>query len=150
MLSRLDAAELSAAGYAWLHPRMRSRSDVPVSLTPDGVPEREQPCATRAETVRTHRRAITVDGKCLRGACRVDGSRLSAESAGQMRRARSRAGDHCGFFGLADVAVADLDVLRGQVRREDGPLQLLTVFTWTSSPTEKRPAGEAVSGFHRK
>jgi hypothetical protein len=52
---------------------------------PDGGPEREQRrahrAAAQADPVRRRRRAIAVDGKCLRGARRPDGSRVFVLSA---------------------------------------------------------------------
>lgn len=52
---------------------------------PDGGIEREprraHRAATRAEPVRSRRRAIAVDGKCLRGAKRPDGRRVFVLSA---------------------------------------------------------------------
>jgi hypothetical protein len=85
ILGRLDPGEISAAGYDHLRPLLSAPSRLPEPLMPDGGTEREQRrghrAATRAEPVRPRRRAIAVDGKCLRGARRPDGSRVFVLSA---------------------------------------------------------------------
>jgi len=76
---RIDPAVLTTAGYGHLAALARSG---PAVVTPDGVPEREQRRAHRATTTDLPRRAaIAVDGKCLRGAKRPDGSRVFILSA---------------------------------------------------------------------
>jgi predicted transposase YbfD/YdcC len=85
VLGRLDPAELSAAGFAYLKSLLPDKHVVPAPLMPDGGAEREQrrahQAAARADPVRRRRRAIAVDGKCLRGARRPDGSRVFVLSA---------------------------------------------------------------------
>ncbi|MFD9286551.1 transposase family protein, partial [Streptomyces mirabilis] len=85
VLGRLDPAELSAAGFAYLKSLLPDERVVPAPLMPDGGAEREQRRAHRAaahaDPVRRRRRAISVDGKCLRGARRPDGSRVFVLSA---------------------------------------------------------------------
>lgn len=69
VLSRLDPAELSAAGFACLTSLLPDERATPAPLMPDGGPEREQrrayQAAAQADPVRRRRRAIAVDGKCL-------------------------------------------------------------------------------------
>ncbi|MFJ2078935.1 ISAs1 family transposase [Streptomyces anulatus] len=78
--ARVDPALLTAAGFTRLPAR-------PISATtPDGTVEREQRRAHRIaqhETDRPQprRAAFAVDGKCLRGAVRADGSRVFVLSA---------------------------------------------------------------------
>lgn len=80
--SRVDPSVLAAAGYGYLgtmtHPGCSSR-------TPHGHAEREQRRSHRdtdADTGRRPRRvALAVDGKCLRGARRPDGSQVYLLSA---------------------------------------------------------------------
>ena len=85
VLGRLDPGEISAAGYDYLRPLLSAQPPRPDPLMPDGGTEREQRrahrMAIRAEPVRSRRRAIAVDGKCLRGAKRPDGSRVFVLSA---------------------------------------------------------------------
>ena len=85
VLGRLDPAELSAAGFTYLKSFLPDERVVPAPLMPDGGPEREQRrahhAAAQADPVRSRRRAIAVDGKCLRGARRPDGSRVFVLSA---------------------------------------------------------------------
>jgi hypothetical protein len=85
VLGRLDPGEISAAGHDYLRPQLSARSRRPDPVMPDGGIEREQRrahrAATRAEPARSRRRAIAVDGKCLRGAKRSDGSRVFVLSA---------------------------------------------------------------------
>ncbi|WP_075692810.1 ISAs1-like element IS1629 family transposase, partial [Streptomyces acidiscabies] len=85
VLGRLDPGEVSAAGYDHLRPLLSTVSHSPEPLMPDGGIEREQRrahrAAARAEPVRSRRRAIAVDGKCLRSAKRPDGSRVFVLSA---------------------------------------------------------------------
>ncbi|WP_209446107.1 hypothetical protein [Streptomyces sp. MZ04] len=54
-------------------------------LGPDGIAEREQRrahrAATRGQGQRRRRHAVAVDGKCLRGAVRADGSRVFVRTA---------------------------------------------------------------------
>ncbi|MER5225178.1 ISAs1 family transposase [Streptomyces flaveus] len=75
--ARVDPAALTAAGFARL---AVLALQVPGAQCPDGVSEREQRRAHRADTRdrdgRLRRRAFAVDGKCLRGAVRADGSRV--------------------------------------------------------------------------
>jgi predicted transposase YbfD/YdcC len=79
---RVDPAALAAAGYGYLNSLTRSE---PTALTPDGVDEREQRRAHRVaanDPLRLPRRtAVAVDGKCLRGAKRTDGSQVFVLSA---------------------------------------------------------------------
>ncbi|MEY9988071.1 putative transposase YbfD/YdcC [Streptomyces sp. V4I8] len=85
VLGRLDPGEISAAGYYYLRPLLSTQPPRPDPVMPDGGIEREQRrahrMAIRAEPVRSRRRAIAVDGKCLRGAKRPDGSRVFVLSA---------------------------------------------------------------------
>ncbi|MGI5135422.1 ISAs1 family transposase [Streptomyces sp. CA-106110] len=85
VLGRLDPAELSAAGFAYLTSLLSDERAHPALLMPDGGPEREQrrahQAAAQTDPVRQRRRAIAVDGKCLRGARRPDGSRVFVLSA---------------------------------------------------------------------
>jgi predicted transposase YbfD/YdcC len=73
---------LSAAGYGHLAALARSES---AALAPDGVPEREQRRADLAAAAdpppAARRTAVAVDGKCLRGAKRSDGSQVFVLSA---------------------------------------------------------------------
>ncbi|MBA5221658.1 hypothetical protein [Streptomyces griseoaurantiacus] len=76
--AKVDPVALTAAGCARLAALTGPGS---TRLTPDGVPEREQPRAHRATTVggpppKPRRTAIAVDDKCLRGARRPDGSQV--------------------------------------------------------------------------
>lgn len=85
MLGRLDPAELSAAGFAYLKSLLPDDPATPALLMPDGGRDREQrrahQAAAQADPVRRRRQAIAVDGKCLRGARRPDGSRVFVLSA---------------------------------------------------------------------
>jgi predicted transposase YbfD/YdcC len=85
VLGRLDPGEVSAAGYGHLRPLLSHQPRPPELLMPGGGIEREQRRAHRAAThtgpVRSRRRAIAVDGKCLRGAKRPDGSQVFVLSA---------------------------------------------------------------------
>ncbi|MFE6760253.1 ISAs1 family transposase [Streptomyces sp. NPDC057684] len=78
VFARVDPAVLTAAGFA----RLSALQPHPVSPTgPDGTVEREQRRAhrtARRERAQPHprRAAFAVDGKCLRGAIRADGSRV--------------------------------------------------------------------------
>jgi hypothetical protein len=80
VLGRLDPGEVRAAGYDHLRPLLSTVSHSPEPLMPDGGIEREQRrahrAAARAEPVRFRRRAIAVDGTCLRSAKRPDGSQV--------------------------------------------------------------------------
>ncbi|MGW1365473.1 ISAs1 family transposase [Streptomyces chartreusis] len=75
--ARVDAAALTAVGFARLAALAPPTAQ---TLCPDGVPEREQRRSHRAAARRLdgqpRRRAFAVDGKCLRGAVRHDGSRV--------------------------------------------------------------------------
>jgi hypothetical protein len=83
--SRADPAGLTAAGYGHLAALARPGA---AALTPDGVGEREQRRAHRAAAADPPRRtAIAVDGKCLRGAKRPDGSQVFILSAVRHRDA---------------------------------------------------------------
>jgi predicted transposase YbfD/YdcC len=79
VFARLDVGALSAAGFAYLKDLVPPAAE---RLAPDAVPEREQRRAHRAvsepgQRVRPPRRtAYAVDGKCLRGAQRPDGSQI--------------------------------------------------------------------------
>ncbi|MFF4879399.1 ISAs1 family transposase [Micromonospora sp. NPDC000668] len=76
---RVDPVDLTAAGYGHLATLARPG---PTPLTPDGVGEREQRRAHRSAAANPPRRAaIAVDGKCLRGAKRPDGSQVFILSA---------------------------------------------------------------------
>ncbi len=85
ILGRLDPGEISAAGYDYLRPLLSPQPGGPAPLMPDGGPEREQRrahrAAAQAEPARRRRRAIAVDGKCLRGAKRPDGRQVFVLSA---------------------------------------------------------------------
>ncbi|MCX4826994.1 ISAs1 family transposase [Streptomyces sp. NBC_01142] len=85
VLGRLDPGEISAAGYDCLRPLLSAQPCRPDPVMPDGGTEREQRRAHRtaasAAPARSRRRAIAVDGKCLRGAKRPDGSRVFLLSA---------------------------------------------------------------------
>ncbi|MEU0836333.1 hypothetical protein [Streptomyces sp. NPDC005969] len=78
MFARVDPAVLTAAGFA----RLTALQPRAVSPTgPDGTVEREQRRAHRTarrerDRPRPRRAAFAVDGKCLRGAVRADGSRV--------------------------------------------------------------------------
>ena len=82
--ARVDPAALAAAGFAYLKDLIPPEAG---SATPDGVSEREQRRAAksareRERPVRPPRRtAYAVDGKCLRGAYRPDGSQVNVLSA---------------------------------------------------------------------
>ena len=80
VLGRLDPGEICAAAYDYLRPLLSAQPCRPEPVMPDGGTEREQRRAHRAaahaDPVRLRRRAIAVDGKCLRGARRPDGSRV--------------------------------------------------------------------------
>lgn len=85
VLGLLDAAEVSAAGFAYLRPLLEV-ARIPLSpRTPDGLIEREQRRAHRRAqhegAPAPRRRVLAVDGKCLRGARRSDGSRVFVLSA---------------------------------------------------------------------
>ncbi|MCA1224246.1 transposase family protein, partial [Streptomyces sp. 8L] len=76
--AKVDPGALTATGFARFTALASSAAG---RLSPDGVPEREQRCAHRAavlapEPARLRRRAFAVDGKCLRGAVRADGTRM--------------------------------------------------------------------------
>lgn len=81
----LDPAELSAAGFAYLKSLLPVQRATPLPLMPDGGQEREQrrahQAAAQTDPVRRRRQAIAVDGKCLRGARRSDGSWVFVLSA---------------------------------------------------------------------
>jgi predicted transposase YbfD/YdcC len=86
VLGLLDPAEVSAAGFAHLRPLLTQAARTPLSpRTPDGLAEREQRRAhrrTQSESPPALRhKALAVDGKCLRGARRPDGSRVFVLSA---------------------------------------------------------------------
>ncbi|MFF4291790.1 ISAs1 family transposase, partial [Streptomyces sp. NPDC001633] len=77
VFARVDPGALTAAGFARLATLAGTPAD---ALGPDGVREREQRRAHRAairasEQPPPRRQAFAVDGKCLRGAVRADGSR---------------------------------------------------------------------------
>jgi hypothetical protein len=77
VFARVEPGALTAAGFA----RLAALTGTPAgALGPDGMPEREQRRAHRAahdadEQQPPRRQAFAVDGKCLRGAVRIDGSR---------------------------------------------------------------------------
>ncbi|MEU1320551.1 ISAs1 family transposase [Streptomyces tibetensis] len=77
VFGKVDAAALTQAGFARLTALTPSS---PCATAPDGVREREQRRAHRAAApqgdARPSRWAFAVDGKCLRGAVRADGSRV--------------------------------------------------------------------------
>jgi hypothetical protein len=79
---KVDPAALTAAGFAAL--AAHTRPD-PARLAPDGVHEREQRRACHSATLnprsRPRRTILAVDGKCLRGAKRPDGSQVFVLSA---------------------------------------------------------------------
>lgn len=79
---RIDPGELTRAGYQRLADLAGPES---APLTPDGLREREQRRAHRAAAVDPplprRRRRLAVDGKCLRGAKRPDGSQIYLLSA---------------------------------------------------------------------
>ncbi|MFD9110320.1 ISAs1 family transposase [Streptomyces bottropensis] len=77
VFARVDPGALAAAGFA----RLTSLTPSVVGpLGPEGIPEREQRRAhrtsARSRDQRRRRRAFAVDGTCLRGAVRADGSRV--------------------------------------------------------------------------
>jgi hypothetical protein len=80
VLGLLDPAEVSAAGFACLKPVLEQITAPSAERTPDGLIEREQRRAHRraakALASTPKRQAYAVDGKCLRGARRPDGSRV--------------------------------------------------------------------------
>jgi len=71
-LGRLDPAELSTAGFTYLRSLLPDERVIPAPLMPDGGREHEQrrahQAAAQADPLRVRRRAIAMDGKCLRGA----------------------------------------------------------------------------------
>ncbi|MFE7752301.1 transposase family protein [Streptomyces sp. NPDC057428] len=76
--ARVDPGALTAAGFTRLAALAKPAAG---PLSPDSVPEREQRRAHRAAPqnpgpLPLKRRAFAVDGKCLRGAVRADGSRV--------------------------------------------------------------------------
>ncbi|MEU5943926.1 ISAs1 family transposase, partial [Micromonospora sp. NPDC047548] len=77
---KVDPADLTAVGFG--HVATLTRPE-PGALTPDGVTEREQRRAHHAAAggATPRRAAIAVDGKCLRGAKRPDGSQVFILSA---------------------------------------------------------------------
>ncbi|MCX5323839.1 ISAs1 family transposase [Streptomyces sp. NBC_00120] len=83
VFARVDPAILTAAGFT----RLTTLQARPISATtPDGTVEREQRRAHRTAQHETdppqpRRTAFAVDGKCLRGAVRADGSRVFVLSA---------------------------------------------------------------------
>jgi predicted transposase YbfD/YdcC len=83
LFARVDPVALSAAGFAYL----RVLTDVATeSSAADSVGEREQRRAAKAaggpDAISRRRRvAFAVDGKCLRGAYRLDGSQVNVLSA---------------------------------------------------------------------
>ena len=81
--AKVDASALAAAGFAAL--AGLARDAAAAELAPDGLSEREQRRAARrqADTPSKPRRrtAFAVDGKCLRGAKRPDGSQVFVISA---------------------------------------------------------------------
>ncbi|MFF3466098.1 ISAs1 family transposase [Streptomyces sp. NPDC001984] len=87
VLGLLDPAQVSAAGFAYLRPSLENAArQAPTRRTPDGLIEREQRRAHRqaeqaAQAPAARRRAVAVDGKCLRGARQPDGSRVFVLSA---------------------------------------------------------------------
>lgn len=85
VLGLVDPGEISAAGYDHLRALLSDQARPPEPRMPDGGIEREQRrahrAATRTEPIPARRRAIAVDGKCLRGAKRADGSRVFVLSA---------------------------------------------------------------------
>ncbi|WTK18290.1 ISAs1 family transposase (plasmid) [Streptomyces sp. NBC_01525] len=79
VFARLDPALLTAAGFARLT-TLRPRPVCPTA--PDGTVEREQRRAQReTDPPQPRRTAFAVDGKCLRGAVRANGSRVFVLSA---------------------------------------------------------------------
>ncbi|TKA03125.1 transposase family protein [Actinacidiphila oryziradicis] len=80
--AKVAPVALTAAGYGRLAALTRPE---PTRLTPDVVPEREQRlahCAAIADpSPKPRRTAVAVDGKCLRGARRPDGSQVFVLSA---------------------------------------------------------------------
>ncbi|SOE33870.1 hypothetical protein SAMN05442782_10964 [Streptomyces sp. OK228] len=84
VLGLLDPAEVGAAGFAYLAPILHQATSAPAART-RGLIEREQRRAHRqaldSDRPTPKRRAYAVDGKCLRGAHRPDGSRVFVLSA---------------------------------------------------------------------
>ena len=83
VFARVDPGALAAAGFARLETLI---PPAPGRFAPDGVGEREQrramAAAARTGPARPPRRlAYAVDGKCLRGALRPDGSQVNVLSA---------------------------------------------------------------------
>lgn len=85
VLGLLDPAEVAATGFAYLKPVLDQAASVPTARTPEGLIEREQRRAHRQavqyDRPAPKRCAYAVDGKCLRGARRPDGSRVFVLSA---------------------------------------------------------------------
>lgn len=81
VFARVDPAALTAAGFARL---TAPTPQAATALAPDGTVGREQrreqraaaACALDGPPSALRRRAYAVDGKCLRGAVRTDGSRV--------------------------------------------------------------------------
>ncbi|WP_434098281.1 ISAs1 family transposase [Streptomyces mirabilis] len=84
VLGLLDPAEVGAAGFAYLAPILHQATSAPAART-RGLIEREQRRAHRqaldSDRPTPKRRVYAVDGKCLRGAHRPDGSRVFVLSA---------------------------------------------------------------------
>ena len=84
VFARLDPGALAAAGYAHLKALIPPAAE---TRAPDGVGEREQRRAAKSARERDRparpprRIAYAVDGKCLRGAYRPDGSQVNVLSA---------------------------------------------------------------------
>jgi predicted transposase YbfD/YdcC len=80
--AQVDAAALTKAGFARL---ATLTGQAPATQAPDGVSEREQRRVERAARLHPafvpRKKAYAVDGKCLRGAKRPDGSRVFVLSA---------------------------------------------------------------------
>jgi predicted transposase YbfD/YdcC len=80
---KVDPGELTRAGYHRLSALARATARTPAARTPEGLPEREQRRAHRVADLAPppRRRRLAVDGKCLRGAKRPDGSQVFVLSA---------------------------------------------------------------------
>ncbi|MGI5136352.1 MULTISPECIES: ISAs1 family transposase [unclassified Streptomyces] len=87
VLGLLDPARLSTAAFAYLRPLLPGpgQTTAGARVTPDGLDEREQRRrhgeAADEDRPAPRRHAIAVDGKCLRGARRPDGSHVFVLSA---------------------------------------------------------------------
>ncbi|MFD4814380.1 transposase family protein, partial [Streptomyces sp. NPDC058425] len=113
--AKVDPGALTAAGFTRL---TALASPAAGPLGPDGAPRRAHRAAALAPApVRLRRRAFAVDGKCLRGAVRADGSRMFGLTAvrhddaltAALREIRARTNEIPEFAPLLD-ATDDADL----------------------------------------